>query len=161
MSGIEKTGNWDAFAKMLNEAGAKFKANVKQATNTNGRLLERTIVDMLQNDQVTPKTSEAFRNWKEEHGYSNQTLKMSGDMLNAVKYDAKSWNEGFVGVNRNAEGKAKGKQTVNLASLAAVHEYGRIDGSIPARPFLAPSRAKVEREMVENYQKAVDETFKK
>lgn len=51
--------------------------------------------------------------------------------------------------------------TVKLVSLAAVHEYGTLDGRIPARPYIAPVVAKSEREIVENYQKAVDEAFKK
>ena len=50
---------------------------------------------------------------------------------------------------------------VKLVSLAAVHEYGTLDGRIPARPFIAPVVARSEREIVENYQKAVEETFKK
>ena len=157
MSAIEKTGDWDGFAKMLAEAGAKFRKNVEQATNKNGRLVEGRIVERMQSNQVVPQTSEQFRKWKSEHGYSVTTLVMSGSLMNAIKFDKKSWNAGFVGVNRSAENKDGSR----LANLAAVHEYGRLDGTIPARPFVAPVVAKSEREIVENYQKAVEETFKK
>jgi hypothetical protein len=133
-----------------------------KATDDNGRLVEGDIVDRINANQVTPATSEKFRKWKSEHEYSTTTLLMSTDMMNAVKYERKKWNEGFVGVNRNAESKPKdGSPGVKLASLAAVHEYGRVDGSIPARPFIAPVVAKNERKIVENYQKAVEETFRK
>ena len=157
MSGIEKTGDWDGFAKMLAEAGSKLRSNIQKATNTNGRLIEDRIEARIRSNQVTPATSEKFRKWKEKHGYSNTTLIMGGDLINAVKYDKKGWNEGFVGVNRNAESKDGTK----LASLAAVHEYGTLNGRIPARPYIAPVVAQSEREIVENYQKAVEETFKK
>lgn len=156
MSAIEKTGNWDAFSKMLADAWAKFRQKIGKATDENGRLVERGIVDRINSNQVTPATSEKFRNWKASHGYSTTTLLMSTDLMNAVKYDRKNWNEGFVGVNRNAESKDGTK----LSSLAAVHEYGRLDGSIPARPFIAPVAARNERKVAENYQKAVEETFK-
>ena len=157
MSGIEKTGDWDGFAKMLREAGSKFRKNVESATNKNGRLVEGRIVERIQSNQVQPLTSEPFRKWKSQHGYSVTTLIMSGSLMNAIKYDKRSWPEGFVGVHRNAENKSGSK----LSSLAAVHEYGRLDGSIPARPFIAPVMAQSEREIVENYQKAVEETFRK
>lgn len=52
-------------------------------------------------------------------------------------------------------------ETVKLVSLAAVHEYGSEKQKIPMRPFIAPVVARSEREIVENYQKAVEETFKK
>ena len=157
MSAIEKTGDWDGFAKMLAEAGAKFRKNVEAATNRNGRMVEGRIVERIQSSQVTPATSERFRKWKSEHGFSVTTLIMSGTLINAIKFDKRSWQEGFVGVNRNAQNKDGTK----LSSLAAVHEYGRLDGSIPARPFIAPVVARSEREIVENYQKAVEETFRK
>lgn len=157
MGSIEKTGDWDGFAKMLAEAGAKFQANIQAATNKNGRLIEQRIVERIQSNQVSPPTSAEFREWKAEHGYSVTTLVMSGTLMNAIKYDKRSWNEGFVGVFRNAENRDGTK----LSSLAAVHEYGRIDGSIPARPFIGPAIARSEREIVENYQKAVEETFRK
>ena len=157
MADIEKTGDWDGFAKMLAEAGAKFQKNVEAATNRNGRLLEGRIVERIQANQVSPATSAAFREWKAKHGYSVTTLVMTSTLMNAVKFDKRSWSEGFVGVYRNAENRDGTK----LASLAAVHEYGRLDGSIPARPFIAPVVARSEREIVANYQKAVEETFRK
>lgn len=162
MSAIEKTGDWDGFAKLLAEAGSKFRKNIGKATDDNGRLVEGGIVDRINANQVTPATSDEFRKWKADHGYSTTTLLMSTDMMNAVKYERKSFSQGFVGVNRNAESKPKdGSPGVKLASLAAVHEYGRLDGSIPARPFIAPVVARHEKQIVENYQKAVEETFKK
>ena len=157
MSAIEKTGDWDGFAKMIAGAASKFRKNIEAATNKNGRLIEGRIVERIQSNQVTPATSERFKKWKSEHGYSVTTLIMSGTLINAVKYDKRSWQEGFVGVKRSAENKDGTK----LASLAAVHEYGTLDGRIPARPFIAPVVARSEREIVENYQKAVDEAFKK
>lgn len=106
MSSIEKTGDWDGFAKMLAEAGAKFRKNVEAATIKNGRLLEQRIVERIQSNQVQPATSAEFRAVKERHGFSNTTLVMTGSLINAIKFDKKSWAEGFVGVNRNAEQKA-------------------------------------------------------
>ena len=49
---------------------------------------------------------------------------------------------------------------VKLVSLAAVHEYGAPSRNIPPRPFIKPVILEVAREMVKNYQKAIEETFK-
>ena len=106
MSAIEKTGDWDGFAKMLREAGSKFRKNIEEATIKNGRLLEQRIVERIQSNQVQPATSAEFRAIKEKYGFSNTTLIMTGSLINAIKFDKKSWAEGFVGVNRNAEQKA-------------------------------------------------------
>ena len=51
----------------------------------------------------------------------------------------------------------------NLVSIAAMHEeYGIISkkGRIK-RPFIYPVAIQSEKEIVENYRKAVEETFKK
>ena len=157
MSGIEKTGDWDGFAKMLREAGSKFRKNVEAATNKNGRLVEGRIVERIQSNQVTPATSPEFQKWKASHGYSVTTLIMTGSLMNAIKFDKRSWSEGFVGVKRSAEYKDGTK----LANLALVHEYGSDKRNIKPRPFIYPVVAQSEREIVENYQKAVEETFKK
>jgi hypothetical protein len=110
MADIEKTGDWDGFAKMLAEAGSKFKANIKKATDTNGRLIEKKIVQRIASGQVAPPTGAKFKAWKEAHGFSGDTLIMTSSLLNAIKYENKAWNEGFVGVNRNAEQKAAVKR---------------------------------------------------
>ena len=52
-------------------------------------------------------------------------------------------------------------ETVKLVSLAAVHEYGAPSRNIPPRPFIRPVIEQVGQEIAENYQKAIEETFKK
>jgi hypothetical protein len=97
MSDIEKTGDWDGFAKMLAEAGSKFKANVKDATNKTGQMIKKRAKDRINSGQVQPKTSEKFTAWKAKHGYSTDTLRMAGDLEAAIEYQDIAWNEGFVG----------------------------------------------------------------
>ena len=115
MSAIEKTGDWDGFAKLLAEAGSKFRKNIEEATIKNGRLLEQRMVERIQANQVQPATSEEFRATKERYGFSNTTLVMTGSLINAIKFEKKSWTEGFVGVNRNAESKAGVKRGKKIA----------------------------------------------
>lgn len=110
MSAIEKTGDWDGFAKMIAGAASKFRKNIEAATIKNGRLLEQRIVERIQSNQVQPPTSAEFRAVKERYGFSNTTLVMTGSLINAIKFDKKSWTEGFVGVNRNAEQKASARR---------------------------------------------------
>ncbi len=157
MADIEKTGDWDGFAKMLAQAGAKFKQNIQDATNQSGRLIQAKVKERINANQVTPPTGEKFREWKEKHGFSTDTLRMSGDLEAAIQYQNKGWNEGFVGVNRNAVGK----DGQSLVSIAAVAEFGRLDGKSPPRPFIAPVVEQEAPKIAENYQKAIDDTFKK
>lgn len=157
MADIEKTGDWDGFAAILAKASSQFKSNIKKATDTSGRLLEGKIVQRIQSGQVAPPTGEKFRAWKEAHGFSGDTLIMTSSLLNAIKYENKAWNEGFVGVNRNAQSK----DGVSLVSLAAVHEFGDRSGKIPKRPYIRPVIEQTGSEIGENYQKAIEETFKK
>ncbi len=158
MADITKTGDWDGFARMLAEAGSKFKANVRTATRNSGRMVEAKIVDRINANEVKPPTSDAFRKWKINHGFSETTLLMSGDLMGAIKYEGKAWNEGFVGVNRNAEGK----DGVSLVSIAKIMEYGpsKAKKGLP-KPFIRPVVEQVGKQIAENYQKAIDETFKK
>lgn len=154
---VEKTGDWAKFEAMLARAGREFKANVQKATNDNGNMLQNAIRNRISAGQVQPATGEKHRRWKERHGFSTTTLLQTGSLVNAIKYDRKGWNEGFVGVNRNAVGK----DGQSLVSLAAVHEYGSESRNIPARPYIKPGIEKCGPDMVKRYQEAVEKTFKK
>jgi hypothetical protein len=156
---VTKTGDWDGFASMLANASARFKKKVQDATNKAGRLIEAKAVDRIQSNQVTPPTGAVSKAWKEKHGYSDTTLIMSSDMMNAIKYEKKAWNEGFAGINRNAVGKDGN----SLVSIAAMHEeFGVISkGGRIKRPFIAPVVEQVKPEIGAFYQKAVEDTFKK
>ena len=159
MADIEKTGDWDGFAKLLAEAGSKFKANIQNATNQSGELIKAKVKDRINANQVTPATSAKFTAWKEKHGFSTDTLRMTGDLEAAIQYQSKDWNAGFVGVNRNAVGK----DGQSLVSIAAVMEFGclsKAKSGLP-KPFIGPVVEQEGPKIVENYQKAIDETFKK
>ena len=158
MADIEKTGDWDGFAKMLAEAGSKFKANVKKATDNSGQLIKLRVKDRINSGQVTPKTSEKFTKWKTKHGYSTDTLRMTGDLEAAIQYQDIAWNEGFVGVNRNAAGK----DGQALVPIARIMEYGprKAKKGLP-KPFIRPVVEELGQKVVEYYQEAVEETFKK
>jgi hypothetical protein len=159
MADIKKTGDWDGFAKMLAEAGSKFKANIKKATHNSGRLIQAKVKDRINANQVAPPTSPEFTAWKSRHSFYTDTLRMTGDLEAAIKYENKNWNEGFVGVNRNATGK----DGQRLVSIAQVMEYGpqsKPKKGLP-KPFIRPVVEQVGKEIAENYQKAIEETFKK
>ena len=111
----------------------------------------------ISSGQVAPPTGAKFKAWKEAHGFSGDTLIMTSSLLNAIKYENKDWNEGFVGVNRNAQSK----DGVSLVSLAAVHEFGSPRRNIPKRPYIRPVIEQTGSEIGKNYQKAIEETFKK
>jgi hypothetical protein len=144
---------------MLAEAGSKFKANVKDATNKTGQMMKKRAKDRINSGQVQPKTSEKFTAWKAKHGYSTDTLRMAGDLEAAIEYQDIAWNEGFVGVNRNATGK----DGQSLISIAQIMEYGpqsKPKKGLP-KPFIRPVIEELGQKLVENYQKAIEETFKK
>jgi hypothetical protein len=151
---IEKTGDWDGFAAILAKASSQFKSNVKDATNTSGRLLEGKIVQRISSGQVMPATSPRFTAWKEAHGYSGTTLIMTSSLINAIKYENKDWAEGFVGVKRSAVSN-DGKSLINVA---LAHEYGK---GRKSRPFIRPVIESEGPKIAEVYQQAIDETFKK
>jgi hypothetical protein len=141
--------------QLFAQSYSKLKREVQQATHQNGRDIQGAIVQRIAGNQVVPATGARFREWKAKHGYSTHTLIMTGSLVAAVKYEKKNWREGFVGVNRNAQGK-----TGNLASIAAVHEYGRSDGSMPARPFIKPVMEQIGQKVVQRYQEAIEKAFK-
>ena len=134
MADIEKTGDWDGFAAILAKASSQFKSNIKKATDTSGQLLVGKIVERIQSGQVAPPTGAKFRAWKEKHGYSDTTLVMSSDLLNAINYENKDWNEGFVGVKRSATGK-DGQSLVNIAAIQEEYGVHSNQGKIK-RPFI-------------------------
>lgn len=163
MADVTKTGDWDGFAKMLAEAGTKFKQNVAKATIDNCHLVKNAITSRIESNQVKPETGKPFKRWKEKHGFpSGNTLIMTSSLLNSITHEIRAWNEGYVGVNRNVEGKSKdGGRTVPLINIAYIHEYGSSDGRIPKRPFIRPVAEQIGPKIVANYKKAIDETFKK
>ena len=157
MADIEKTGDWEGFGQMLAKAASQFQAKIKTATDINGRLLEQKIVQRITSGQVQPPTGAKFKAWKEKHGYSDTTLMMTTDLMNAIHYENKDWSSGFVGLKRSAVGK-DGK---SLANIGAAMEFGVQGHNIPPRPFITPVIESEGPKISENYQKAIEEIFTK
>ena len=59
------------------------------------------------------------------------------------RFDGASVTVGIQGTEANAEVETEGEGTFNMASLAAVHEFGSQDGRIPQRSFI---RGTIDRE---------------
>ena len=127
-----KTGEWVGIKRMLSDLGERFQKNIEDATNKNGRLIEKTLG---------------------EH-FDNQDL---GSVFGAdqILYRKENWTKGSVTVTRNQDEDGDG-----LAGIAAVHEYGTDDGRVPAQPFVDQTVDEVGDQIVKNYEKAIKDTFK-
>ena len=99
--------------------------------------------------------------------HSSKMLIDTADMVNSITYQPVNPYSVFVGVLRTVTRKDTGKPMVNIAR---VHEYGFMGQvttktgktytqNIPARPFLYPTLLKIEKQLKENWIKAVTEAI--
>ena len=150
------TGDWDKLIAMLEGAGSKAQAEIKKATDLNGRLLEATMVGHFEaQGPGWASLNPAYLAFKLRRGLSENILEASGTLLQNIRYHPGDWQSGFVGVLRGVT-EANGVDVVNIA---AVHEYGTKDGKIPARPFVAPTQAECAQRVADNYQEAIKRVF--
>jgi hypothetical protein len=146
------TGDWNGFAKMLENAGRKFQTEVGKATNQNGLLVERAMVETITGQKMGgPGLSAKYLAWKLKHGLSEKKLIAESVLVNGIKYQPKDWKEGFVGVNRHEPRKNY--------DIGWIMEFGSRDGRVPARPYIDPSLARVADQCHKNWEDAVDRVF--
>lgn len=151
-----KYGDWVKLERMLSEAGSKLKAEVKAATDKNGRLLEAAMVSRIEQQKLSPPLSPKYLKAKIRAGYSEKILIRTATLMQNIRYQPQSWNGGFVGISRNV----KSSKGADLVNIAAVHEFGAPSRNIPARPFIAPSATECEAQVVKNYEEAVERVFR-
>ncbi len=151
-----KYGDWAKLERMLSEAGSKLKAEVKKATDKNGRLLEAAMVGRIEQQKLSPSLSPRYLKAKIRAGYSEKILIRTGTLMQNIRYQPKSWDGGFVGVLRGV----KANKGADLVNIAAVHEFGAPSVGIPARPFIMPSAKEHEAQVVRNYEEAIERVFK-
>jgi phage gpG-like protein len=155
--GVTKTGDWNGVTRTLERDGERLRSEVEKATNRNGRLLESTMKGHLEaQDLPWPPLSPDYLKRKIAEGFSEQTLIRTGSLMANIRYHAKDWKSGFVGILRNVM-NSDGESLVNIA---AVHEFGTRDGRVPARPYVAPTLEERRDEIVRAYEEAIERVFR-
>jgi hypothetical protein len=157
MAGSGKTGDWKKLERMLSEAGNKLKREIKAATDKSGRLIEAAIVGRLEQQKVGPPLSPRYLAAKVRAGYSEKILIRTATLMQNIRYQPRSWDEGYVGILRNVK-SSKGQDLVNIA---AVHEFGAPGRGIPARPYIGPGGKESADQVVRNYEEAVERVFRR
>jgi hypothetical protein len=98
--------------------------------------LERIIVLHIQDQDLPWKDiDKKYKARKIREGFSEKILIRTGTALETVRVIKIDENNYFVGWPRGVQHKRGGE----IVQIMAVHEYGSNDGTIEARPVVAPS----------------------
>lgn len=135
---IEKTGNSAAFIQLDFDTKAALAAldrvvaasgNAQPLFSEIGSDLEASTRRRFETQTAPDDTpwlplSEQWRERKQEKGYPDSILRMRGDLLNSIAFEA---GDDFVSI------------IAGPSDYAAVHQFGYAPGNIPGRPFLGLS----------------------
>jgi hypothetical protein len=83
----------------------------------------------------------------------NMILVDTGTLMSSIQFRQVSWGEGFVGVS-----KGRATKGGDIANVALAHEFGT--KHVPARPFIDPSVREKEKEIIKNFEEAIERVFK-
>lgn len=125
------TGDWKKAGRIFGKAGRLMKTNVELATKRNG---------MLVRDEIKKGMRRGRSGWEpnspltREFKGSSKPLIDHGDLLHAIDSTKLTAWAFFVGVHR-ASGRNDG---VDMATLAAVHEYGKTITPVKAQALAIP-----------------------
>jgi len=187
--GAEKYGDWAKLERMFAGIGERFKANVREATDQIGHLIETTAVKHIESQDLGwPPLSEKYRIRKmlktagklrrmsraklsgrlAERGLGFGATESKGDLALRL---AAGGNQLLIdtgklisGIRYRTKQWDRGAVTVirkaGETNIAAVHEFGSSKRKIPARPFMAPTETETAPRVVSIYQEAVEKTFK-
>ena len=157
--GVKQFGDWDkAKAKLCNNPGVRLAKAIRQATLQNALLLVREIKRGIISQAPWSVPFAPLAESTIERKSSSKALIDTGFLLNSITQRILA-DSAFVGLLRGTVNQ-KGEDMVNIG---AIMEYGATidmpNGTtivIPPRPFLHPTMEKYRKQMVENYQKAIN-----
>lgn len=159
------TGDWDKGLEALRKLSVELPRMAERETKRAGILARDSVKKYIRSQPANwPKLQAATIARK----HSSAMLIDTAQMVNSITYQTMNPCSVFVGVLRTAMRKDTGKPMVNIAR---VHEYGfmgQVTNSktgttytqnIPPRGFLFPTLLKIEKELKQNWIKAVTEAI--
>jgi|WetSurMetagenome_2_1015567.scaffolds.fasta_scaffold551668_2 phage gpG-like protein len=146
------TGDWAKLERMLAEAGNKLKSNVGKATTRCCKIVKAAVVARIEQQKGFKALSGKYLKRKTADGFSEQILIREGELVKrGIQSKEIDWQSGMVTAKRMVEGGV---------NIAAVHEFGSPKMKIPARPYMSPGCRDAEPQVIKEYQKAIEDTFK-
>lgn len=155
---MPKFGDWQRLEHVMRELSSprRLDAHLLEATTKNAIEAQRSIVLGIRQQwpdwqPLAPSTVKARLRKGHKSPAGIKMLMDTGQLLNAITYHVYDGLRAAVGVVKGAKRKDGG----DLVNVAAVHEYGSVDGRIPARPYLRRGVLRVQKAMVERWAEAV------
>lgn len=143
---VEKTGNWRGANKTVRSLQHEMRNAQNTALKRWGLFAERTAVGHISRQDLRwralkPATISA----KVRQGYSENILIRSSTYFQSItSYVLK--DTAYAGVRK----QINYGNGMEVANIAAIHEFGTKDGRIPARPLWQPTYKETTIEIIEN-----------
>ena len=156
MSGIRKVGDWDKVTRLIGALSKEMENARKVSLKRWGLKAEGLAKKHISNqdlgwEELSPTT---LAN-KIRKGFSDNILVATSDYFQSIT----SWSDdqyAYAGVKK----RATNSEGVEIADIAATHEFGSRSGNIPARPLWRPVMEET-MEWYVNSDSRVDEIFMK
>lgn len=134
---VSKLGDWDLIGLITNNMRADMKWAAEQSVRRFALYAEKRAKEHITNQDLPwQPLKPSYKKRKENLGLSENILVATSTYFQTIT----SWREGmtgFAGVKRGVTYTDK-EGTAQVANIAAIHEYGTLDGRIPARPLWGP-----------------------
>ncbi len=142
---IETYGDWQKVKTAITRLPEFFRSLTDELAQKIAESYYKKLQDhFIEQDLPLKPLSEWYRRWKERMGLDSRILLATHEMFETVKVYHEGFGKRFVGIK---EGKIHQMAKIDVALLALVHEYGRLDRSIPARPTFRPTADELRAEL--------------
>src|SRR4030042_5229310 len=142
---IETYGDWAKVKAIIDKLPDFFhRLTDDLAQEISEEYYKRLKDHFLKQDLPLKPLSEWYKKWKERMGLDTRILLATHEMFNSAKVYHEGFGKRFIGIKG---GKIHKMAKIVVALLVLVHEYGRLDRSIPARPVFRPTVDELKREL--------------
>lgn len=175
---MQKVGDWDKAAKVLNGLAAKYQAALIKGMHRTGQMFRDEARKGIRNQAPGGQPFEPLSQFTIDNKGSSKALIDHGDLINSITFLVEPQNMAvFVGILRTATSKRADTGEEYLANIARIHEEGALVPvtpkmrayfkarwginlkagfiTIPARPFLLPTFKKHAPQAVKEFRAVV------
>ncbi len=143
---IETYGDWQKVKTVVDRLPKFFRRVTDDLAQTLAEKYYTMLRDHFAKQDLPLKPlSKWYLEWKKKMGLDTRILLATHEMFENIKIYNEGTGRRFVGIKG---GKIHKMAKIDIALLALVHEYGRLDGGLPARPTFRPTAAEL-REMLD------------
>jgi len=142
---IETYGDWSKAKKIIENLPEFFRRLTDElAQEIAEEYYERLKNHFMLQDLPLKPLSDWYKRWKQRMGLDTRILLATHEMFESVRVYNEGFGKRFTGIKG---GKIHKMAKIDVALLALVHEYGRLDRSIPARPVFRPTADELKKEL--------------